>query len=218
MSGRVEHRELLDELTRRGFLARSAAFGLASLVASAAPWAVAPAARAAAPNTADATLQAFADTIVPGRRVAQTQSGAAVDPLAIAGVDPLPGAVEADALAVYHHPEVGFDALEGPFLSDLSARSLTVGGGDFLHLSFDKRVAVCMSGLDLSSSTVLVWEAAAAIPFTAFCAAALVVNATAQKAVGYAVMGLPGVAPGGYADFSFRRALAQERTTNGSLP
>ena len=229
MSGREEHRELIREITRRGFLARSAALGLGSLVASATPWAIPGNARAAvgvlggaaagsgAVSVQDATLQAFADTIVPGRKVSQTESGARVDPLAIAGVDPLPGGVEADALAVYHHPEVGFDALEDPFLSDLEARSLSTGGGDFLHLSFDKRVAVCMSGLDLSNSSALVWEAAAAVPFTAFCAAAMVKNATSQTAVGYGVMGLPGVAPGGYADFSFRRALAQERTTNGSL-
>jgi hypothetical protein len=216
MSASAEHEALLAELTRRGFLARSAVVGLGALVAAAAPWAVASSA-VAAPSTADATLQAFADTIIPGRRIAQTESGAAIDPAAIAGVDPLPGAVEADTLALYHHPEVGFDALEAPFLSELETRSLALGG-DFLHLSFDRRVQVCLAGLDLSNQTVLVWEAAAAVPFTAFCAAALVRDARAATAVGYAVMGLPGTAPGGYADFSFRRALARERTSNGSLP
>jgi hypothetical protein len=217
MSASAEHEALLAELTRRGFLARSAAVGLGALVAAATPWAAASSSAAGNANTADATLQAFADTIIPGRRVAQTESGAAIDPSAIAGVDPLAGAVEADALALYHHPEVGFDALEAPFLSELETRSLTLGG-DFLHLSFDRRVQVCLAGLDLSNQTVLVWEAAAAIPFTAFCAAALVRDATAATAVGYAVMGLPGTAPGGYADFSFRRALSRERTSNGSLP
>jgi hypothetical protein len=217
MSASAEHEALLAELTRRGFLARSAAVGLGAVVAAAAPWAAASSSAATNANTADATLQAFADTIIPGRRVARTESGAAIDPSAIAGVDPLAGAVEADALALYHHPEVGFDALEAPFLSELETRSLTLGG-DFLHLSFDRRVQVCTAGLDLSNETVLVWEAAAAIPFTAFCAAALVRDGTAATAVGYAVMGLPGTAAGGYADFSFRRALARERTSNGSLP
>ena len=61
------------------------------------------------------------------------------------------------------------------------------------------------------------WEAAAAIPFTAFCAAALVPEQTAAKAVGYRVMGLPGVAPAGYADYSCRRRLAREITSGGSL-
>ncbi len=218
MAGQPEHEALLAELTRRGFLARATAAGLASLVAAAVPYARKLPVASAAQSTADATLQAFADTMVPGRRAAETESGAPIDPLAIAGADSQPGAVEADSLAVFHHPDVGFDVLEGPFLTDLEARSLSVGGGDFLHLPFDKRVQVCLSGLDLSNSSALVWEAAAAVPFTAFCAAALVRNATAQTAVGYAVMGLPGVAPGGYADFSFRRALAQERTLDGSLP
>lgn len=218
MAGQPEHEALLAELTRRGFLARATAAGLAGLVAAALPYVGRPPGASAAQSTADATLQAFADTIIPGRKAGQTQSGASIDPLAIAGVDSQAGAVEADSLAVYHHPDVGFDVLEGAFLTDLEARSVSVGGGDFLHLPFDKRVQVCLSGLDLSNSSVLVWEAAAAVPFTAFCAAALVRNATAQTAVGYAVMGLPGVAPGGYADFSFRRALAPERTVNGSLP
>ena len=226
MSGRVEHDALLGELTRRGLLQRCTLAGVGALVAAAAPWAAAAeaaaggrasAAATGSPGTSDATLQAFADTIVPGRRAAQTESGAAIDPRAIAGVDPQPGAVEADALALYHHPEVGFDALEGPFLAELETRS-AAQGGDFLDLSFDRRVAVCLAGLDPSNETALVWDAAAAVPFTAFCAAALVRNATSATAVGYAVMGLPGIAPGGYADFSFRRALSQERTTNGSLP
>ena len=74
-------------------------------------------------------LQAFADTMIPGRRVAVTDLGNPIDPVAIAGVDQLPGAVEADALLLYHDPEVGFDALEAPFLADLAARSLLHAAG-----------------------------------------------------------------------------------------
>ncbi len=179
-----------------------------------------PAARAADPpidpGITDATLQAFADTILPGRPVTQTDLGNPIHPLAIAGVDPLPGAVEADALALYHHPEVGFDALAPAFLAELEARSL-LHGGDFLHLGFDARVAACLGGLDFQNPTRLIWEAAAAVPFTAFCAAALIPNATAAQACGYRVMGLPGVAPNGYPDFSYRRRLSTERTHTGSL-
>jgi hypothetical protein len=64
----------------------------------------------------------------------------------------------------------------------------------------------------------LIWEAAAAVPFTAFCAAALIPEQTAERACGYRVMGHPGAAPNGYADFSYGRRLARERTADGSPP
>src|SRR5207247_1304025 len=105
--------------------------GLGAAVLSAAPFAqrmldARPA--FAQPSLPDATLQAFADTIIPGRKATKTDLGNEIHPQAIAGVDKLPGAVEADALALYHHPEIGFDALEGPFLADVQARSLQQGG------------------------------------------------------------------------------------------
>lgn len=215
----ARHEALLQELTRRSFVRRASAVGLAAYAGLKLPQ---PAAAATTPPLAtppsDAILQAFADTMVPGRRVAKTESGAYIDPLAIAGVDPLPGAVEADALELYHHPEAGFDALEAPFIADLEARSLALAEGEFLHLDFDGRVDVCLSGLDFSNPSRTIWEAAAAIPFTAFCAATLVPAQTAAKAVGYAVMGLPGKAPNGYRHFSYRRRLSRERTVTGSLP
>jgi hypothetical protein len=213
-----EREDLQQLLSRRQILARASALGLAALVAEALPIAHQQPARAASPpGLTDATLQAFADTMLPGCRVTHTDLGNPVDPLAIAGVDPLPGAVQADALALYHHPEVGFDALAPAFLAELEVRSLA-HGGDFLHLPFDKRVQTCLAGLDYGNPTRLVWEAAAAVPFTAFCAAALIRNATARDACGYQVMGLPGTAPNGYRNFSYRRKLSHERTRNGSLP
>ncbi|MDX6667382.1 MAG: hypothetical protein QOK04_762, partial [Solirubrobacteraceae bacterium] len=67
---RSEHAALIAELTRRGFLQRTGALGLGALVAAAVPVArellAAEAARAAV-ALPDATLQAFADTILPGR-------------------------------------------------------------------------------------------------------------------------------------------------------
>jgi hypothetical protein len=166
----------------------------------------------------DATLQAFADTMIPGRKVKKTDLGDEIHPLAIAGVDRLPGAVEADSLRVYHDPLVGFSALAGPFLSDLSLRSLQQGNPAFLTLSFDKRVKVCLSGLSFSNESRVLYEAAAAVPFTAFCAAAEHPIGTSSNASGYRVMGYPGAAPNGYAGFSYRRKLAKERTKKGSLP
>jgi hypothetical protein len=164
----------------------------------------------------DATLQAFSDTIIPGRKASRTDLGNPIDPRAIAGVDSRPGAVEADVLALYHHPLTGFDALEGPFLSDLAARALQ-HGGEFVSMGFDQRVKVCIDGLAFSNQTRLLWEAAAAVPFTAFCAAAVIPEQTAAKASGYRVMGLPGAAPRGYSGFSYRKKLSKERTKKGYL-
>jgi hypothetical protein len=167
------------------------------------------------PELPDATLQAFADTIIPGRRATRTDLGNGIHPRAIAGVDDRPGAVEADALALYHHPAIGFDALEPLFLAELEARALLEGGA-FLDLSFERRTAACLDGVEMANPTRLIWEAAAAVPFTAFCAAALIPEQTAERACGYRVMGHPGVAPHGYADFSYGRRLARERTRDGS--
>jgi hypothetical protein len=203
-------------LTRRNLLERAAQTGLAALILRAAP--LAEAAGAGLPaGDPDATLQAFADTIIPGRRASTTDLGNPIDARAIAGVDPLPGAVETDALALYHHPLAGFDALEPAFLADLEARSLA-RGSDFLSLGFDGRVDVCREGLAFGNPERLLWEAAAAVPFTAFCAAALIEEQTAAKASGYRVMGLPGRAPHGYRHgFSYGRRLAHERTRHGYL-
>jgi hypothetical protein len=194
---------------------------LAAAVASALP----VAARMRRPDAAlaqdsvllDGTLQAFFDTMIPGRDVPATQSGAPIHPQAIAGVDPQPGAVEADALLLAHDAKIGFDTLAPPFVADLQARSLAMGA-QFLDLDYDGREAVCLAGLDFGNPDRVVWEAAAAVPFTAFCAAATVVNATRATSVGYQVMGHPGTAPKGYRDFSYRRKLNRGITEKGSLP
>lgn len=215
-----EHADLIADLTRRGFLHRTGALGLGALVASAVPLAhdwLDPATAPAATDPLDGTLQAFADTIIPGRKATRTDLGHSIHPQAIAGADALPGAVEADALALYHHPLTGFDALAPALQADLATRSLAQGG-TFLTLPFGKRVAVLTGGLSFANPTRIVWEAAAAVPFTAFCAAALVKNATAAKASGYRVMGLPGIAPNGYQlTHSYKRRLSRERTAKGYL-
>ena len=211
----------MEELSRRQLLTRAAAGGLVAIVAGALPVArglIAPTVAAAAdPSLTDGTLQAFFDTLIPGRRVSVTETGAPVHPKAIAGMDSLPGAVEADALKLSHNAKIGFDLLAPVFLSDLEARSL-LHGGDLLSLSWGKRVATLEQGLDFSNPVRLVWEAAAAVAFTAFCAAGVARSQTERVACGYRVMGLPGAAPGGYARASYRRVLSREVTKHGSLP
>ncbi|MEX2196584.1 MAG: DUF5987 family protein [Thermoleophilaceae bacterium] len=207
-----------EELSRRDFLERSGALGIGAVVAAAVPAAMAaPPSMATEPLLPDATLQAFADTMLPGRIARRTDLGNAIHPLAIAGVDDLPGAVEADALALYNHPKIGFGVLTPVFLADLEPRAL-LRGGDFLQLPFDERTRVGVEGLAFSNPLRVIWEAAAAVPFTAFCAAALVPEQTSERASGYRVMGLPGRAPAGYPDASYGRVLAGERTGTGSLP
>jgi hypothetical protein len=208
-------------LSRRQVLKRATVLGVGGLILSALPAAdrilatVAPS--EAAVNLADATLQAVADTFIPGRKATLTDLGHEIHPKAIAGVHGEPGAVETDALALFHHPLIGFDALEAPFLAELETRSL-LRGGQFLDLNFANRIEVMKAGLAATNPSVTVWEAAAAVPFAAFMAEATLPNASIDTASGYQVIGHPGIAPNGYADYSYRQKLSRERTSNGSLP
>jgi hypothetical protein len=216
----VERSPVGGLLSRREVLQRATALGLGAFVASALPPAerflatVAPA--LAEPNLVDATLQALADTIIPGRKVDRTDLGNEIHPKAIADAHPEPGAVQADALLLFHEPRIGFDALQPAFLTELQSRSLT-RGGQFLDLPFDKRVAVCVDGCSASNPTAVVWEAAAAVAFAAFLIVATQKNATIDTASGLQVMGHPGTAPNGYADYSYGRKLSRELTATGYL-
>src|SRR3954451_24048921 len=150
----VSRRELLE-------------LGLAALVAQALPVALRASPAAAQTPIDDLTLGAFADTIIPGRPATVTDLGDPIPAGVIAGVDPDPGAVEAGAVRLYHDPRVGFDALAQPFVADLNIRALAQGG-PFASLPYDQREAVVLSGLDYSNGSRTIWEAAAAVPFTAF--------------------------------------------------
>jgi hypothetical protein len=215
-----ERGTLAAELSRRDFLARTGALGLGATIAAALPYAarMAVPGKALAAGPTDGILQAFFDTMIPGKPVPDllTELGNPIDPQAIAGVDPEHGAVYTDALALARNERIGFSALEPPFIADLSARALAEGGS-FLDLDYEGRERVCLAGLDFGNPQRIVWEAAAAVPFTAFCAAATIVDATDKTAAGYAVMGHPGIAPNGYEDFSYRMKLNRGRTRNGSL-
>ena len=208
------------ELSRRDFLRDTSVLGAAALIASALPVAerllVANPAYAAV-SSDDATLQAFADTILPGRKAERTDLGDEIHPQAIAGVDDEPGAVEADVLRLYHHPLTGFDTLEPVFLAELNTRSLQQGG-PFLDLDFDGRTAVLLQALSFENEDRVLYEAAAAVPFTAFCAAAVHPVGTSRNASGYRVMGYPGAAPQGYKRYSYGRKLARDFTKKGYLP
>jgi hypothetical protein len=218
--GAVERSPVGGLLSRRQVLGRASALGLGGLVLAALPAArrYLDAEAAFADTTlTDATLQAVADTLIPGRKTARTDLGDEVHPKAIAGVHAEPGAVQADALRVFHDPRIGFDALAPALLSELETRSL-LRGGQFLDLPFASRVAVVADGLEASNPTVLVWEAVGAVAFAAFLIAATQINATIDTASGLQVMGHPGTAPNGYANYSYGKRLSHELTATGSLP
>jgi hypothetical protein len=215
---------LAAKLSRRTLMRYAGAGALAALVAPALP--VAREILAAAPAeamqlpAADATLQAFADTIVPGRRASVTDLGNVIHPGAIAGVDDDPGAVEADALALFHSPFTGFDLLQAAFLADLERRAVAQQHRPFLTLSYPQRVAVAERALSFSNRGRPLYEVGAAISFSAFCLAAANPNQTAARASGYRAIRFPGAAPRGYRHdgYTYGRKLARERTRKGYLP
>lgn len=206
-------------LRRRELMLRGGQAGLAAAIASALPVAdriARPATALAQESGMDWSLQAFFDTMIPGRPATVTTLGNPIHPQAIAGVDPEPGAVEADALALGKHPRVGFETIAPPFVAELESRAMS-RGGPFLGLDYERREQVCLEGLDFDNPSRALWHAAAAVAFTAFCAAATLVNPTRRDAVGYQVMGHPGIAPRGYRGFSYRRRLNRGRTKKGNL-
>jgi hypothetical protein len=213
--------ELADELSRRDFLTRAGTLGLGAAIVAGLPVAARMAVpeRAAAQGLDDGLLQAFFDTMVPGKPVPGllTELGNPIHPRAIAGVDHEHGAVYTDALALARNPRIGFDTLAPAFLTDLSTRALAQGGV-FTELDYEARERTCLSGLAFSNPDRALWEAAAAVPFTAFCAAAEHPIGTSRNASGYRVMGYPGAAPNGHRNASYRRKLSTERTRHGSLP
>src|SRR5689334_12718980 len=139
-------------LSRREAIVRGSAAAVGLLVARALP--IAEAMAQAVPTAIDGpTLQAFADTILPGRKATHTDLGDPIDPRAIAGVDPLPGAVQADVLRLFEDDLLGFPTLAPAFLADLTAR-----GGAFLLLDYDGRAKVVEQGMSFDNPDRLLWE------------------------------------------------------------
>lgn len=207
-------------LSRRGLLQRAGLVGIAAVVGDALPLArelIGPQTADAQPVLSDATLQAFADTIIPGRRASRTESGRDIHAQAIAGVDDAPGAVEADALALYQSALFPYRPIAPAFLAELESRSLPQGG-PFLVLPYDARVDVSVQGLSFDNPTRQIWELSALLAFFAFCTGALVTDQAKLVPSGFRVMGFPGAAPEGYWAGSYRRRLGRERTRSGSLP
>jgi hypothetical protein len=162
------------------------------------------------------TLEAFADTVVPG---AKRSAGDRV----VAGATPGPGAVEAGAWDLYNDPDVGIaialPGLVAAINTEAATYALThripldVRVPPFVALDFASRTAVVDQLLRGSGTVQLLWYAAAAMAMLAFHTAGHLDTATAVRArhPGLAWLGFPEPDPDGiwrFADFSYRSALA----------
>ena len=202
-----------------------------------APWADRLAAYAgstppAAPGgtTSDAvttTLEAFADTLIPG---AKRYDG----DYAVAGVARGPGAVHAGAVDLMWFPQAAI----GPALPTLAgyldtrastyavqhARTLDPTLPPFVALSFGDRTGLLLELLDPSAQDYLVWWALAAMPFLAFHTAGHLHTADAVRRghPGLRWIGFPAPDRDGlwrFPHFSYRRRLARSHphtTRNGN--
>ena len=198
----------------------------------AAPWADRVLAFAGNPggSTSDAmttTLEAFADTLIPG---AKRYDG----DYAVAGVARGPGAVAAGAVDLMWFPQAAI----GPALPALAAglnsrassyalqhqRALDPTLPPFVALSFADRTQLLIELLNPSAQDYLVWWALAAMPFLAFHTAGHLHTAAAVRAghPGLRWIGFPQPDHDGlwrFPHFSYRRRLARSHphtTSNGN--
>ena len=202
-------------LTRRSLLKRVAA--LAALW-SIRPWPIdAPAAIAGTDDPLLVpTLEAYADTLVPGEKRFPTDR-------AIAGAATGPGAVQAGALALMNFPPVGLQPALPALVAGINARAVTYAASHaivldptvppFVALDFAARTALLVEILDADSPDQLAFYALAAIPFLAYHTAGHLptVDAIRDGHPGLAAIRFPAPDADGiwrFPEFSYRRALA----------
>jgi hypothetical protein len=162
------------------------------------------------------TLEAFADTLIPGEKRFPTDR-------AIAGVVSGPGAVQAGALALMNHPPVGIEPTLPAYAATINARAVAYAGTHLIvldptvppmvSLDFSGRTAVVVEILDATTPDQLAFYALAAIPFLAYHTAGHLPTADAIRDghPGLAAIGFPPPDPDGlwrFPEFSYRRALA----------
>ena len=217
-------------LTRRRLLGLLAG-GTAALVA--APWPLRlPLARAQVPPLdaalVDPTLEAFADTLIPGeKRHAEDR--------AVAGAAKGPGAVQAGAVDLLHFPPAGVAPVVAGIAAGLSLRATTFAleqgialdptVAPWVSLDFEQRTQLAVVLLDGRDPDQALWEAVGALVFLAFHTAGHLHTADAVRA------GHPGLTAIGFPqpddddlwrfpDHSYRRSLARPHpaTTAGGHP
>lgn len=163
------------------------------------------------------SLEAFADTLIPG---AKRWPG----DRAVAGAAPGPGAVQAGAVAMMAFPPAGIAPLLPGVVAllDTEAETWALANGAGLDglvpplvaLDYHQRTAFLLSLLDPSSPAYIVWFALAAMVFLAFHTAGYLptVDAVRQHHPGLRAIGFPAPDPDGlwrFPVFSYRRRLAE---------
>lgn len=214
------------ELDRRQLLRLGAAAAAAWQLQ---PWAVP--ARAASGLTAadiDATLEAFADTMIPGEKRHR-------DDRAVAGAVRGPGAVQAGALAFMTFPALGVSPALPGLAASVNAAAVTYAGSNgmvldptappFVALPFADRTRLAVTLLDFSSPEYLPYYALGALAFLAFHTAGHLHTADAVRSghPGLTEIGFPMPGSDGlwrFPEFSYRRQLAHThpRTTRTGSP
>lgn len=174
------------------------------------------------------TLEAFADTVVPGQK-------RFVGDRVVAGATSGPGAVDAGAWQLYTDPDVGLvvalPALVALINTEATTYALThrqrldVTVPPFVALDFAGRTAVVTKLLGGTGVVQLLWYAVAAMAMLAFHTAGHLDTATAIRDghPGLVWLGFPDPDPDGiwrFPEFSYRRELAalHPRTTDGGQP
>ena len=197
-------------------------FATAAAVAwQTAPWAERLTALAGPPGgtSTDAmttTLEAFADTLIPGRKRFDGD-------VAIAGVVQGPGAVQAGAVDLMWFPPAAVGPALPGFVSMLESRATAYAAQHhvvvdptlppFVALGFADRTRLCVELLDPSAPDYLLWWALAAMPFLAFHTAGHLHTVTAVRDghPGLRAIGFPHPDRDGlwrFPHFSYRRKLA----------
>jgi enediyne biosynthesis protein E8 len=186
------------------------------------PWPLqVPTASAQAPPIDEAliepTLEAFADTLIPGEKRHP-------DDRAIAGVVSGPGAVQAGAVDLLRFPGAGVGPALPAVAAGLSARAvgfalehgipLDPTVAPWVSLDFDQRTELAVHLLDGSDPDVALWEAIGALAFLAYHTAGHLNTAEAVRSghPGLAAIGFPAPDPDGlwrFPQHSYRRELAR---------
>lgn len=212
-------------LRRRALLTRSAAIA----AAWASPWGIRNSwafGRGSDPTSVTQTLEAFADTLIPGEKRSATDR-------AIAGAVKGAGAVQAGAIDMLNFPAVGFgQALPGlaltlnviALLYALEQRiSLTLTAPPFVELDFASRTALLVRILASDGPEKAAFNGVASVVFAAYHTAAHLPTAEAirighpgLKAIGFPPPNADGLWR--FPQFSYRRVLAQPhpRSRNGN--